>query len=93
MIEHPPHNLHVYSGRGGVTEVKGSQEREPVAEKLVRRLRFRGFDHSDALEGHMARYARDQMRDENRWEELPPQVAESDNGNSRMQTLECTCAR
>lgn len=55
---------------------------------LLYGLRFSGFDHNDALEGHMARYVRYQMRDENRWEELQPQVAEADNGNSHRRMLE-----
>ncbi len=59
----------------------------PIEDKLAERLRFRGFDHNDALEGHMARYVRYQMRDENRWQELQPQAAESDNGNSHMPIL------
>lgn len=59
----------------------------PIEDKLAERLRFRGFDHNDALEGHMARYVRYQMRDENRWQELQPQAAESDNGNSHMPVL------
>lgn len=59
-----------------------------VDEKALRWLRFRGFDHNDTLEGHMARYVRFLMSDGRRWEELQPQVAESDDGNSHMQTLE-----
>lgn len=61
---------------------------EPVDKKLARLLRFRGFDHNDALEGHMARYVRFLMRDGRHWEELIPQIEESDNGNSHMQVLE-----
>lgn len=60
---------------------------KPIDSKLARSLRFSGFDHNDSLEGHMARYVRYQMRDKNHWEELQPQVAESDNGNSHMQML------
>lgn len=59
----------------------------PVDGKLASRLRFSGFDHNDALEGHMARYVRFQMSDGRHWEELRPQVEESDNGNSHMQML------
>ncbi|MCE7483743.1 YfbU family protein [Microbacterium profundi] len=61
---------------------------EKLDKGLLYGLRFRGFDHNDTLEGHMARYVRYQMRDEDRWEELQPQVAESDNGNSHMKTLD-----
>jgi len=61
---------------------------EKFDKRLLSDLRFRGFDHNDALEGHMARYVRYQMRDEDRWEELQPQVAEADNGNSHMRMLE-----
>ncbi|WP_417563366.1 YfbU family protein [Microbacterium sp.] len=60
----------------------------PVDSKLAERLQFRGFDHNDALEGHMARYVRYQMRDEHRWQELRSQVREHDNGNSHMRVLE-----
>ncbi|MFC4225400.1 YfbU family protein [Lysinibacter cavernae] len=59
-----------------------------VDEDLIYGLRFRGFDHNDSLEGHMARYVRYQMRDERSWEELRPQVTKSDNGNSHMQMLD-----
>lgn len=55
---------------------------------LLYGLRFRGFDHNDSLEGHMARYVRYQMRDENRWAELQPQAEAADNGNSHMRMLE-----
>ena len=64
------------------------EEKTPVDDELVRALRFHGFDHNDALEGHMARYVRYQMRDEHRWQELRTQVEASDNGNSHMQMLE-----
>lgn len=59
----------------------------PVDEKLAWGLRFRGFDHNDSLEGHMARYVRYQMRDGDKWEELQPQIDESDGGNSHMKML------
>lgn len=61
---------------------------EELDEDLIYGLRFRGFDHNDSLEGHMARYVRYQMRDEHHWAELQPQAAESDDGNSHMQMLD-----
>jgi uncharacterized protein YfbU (UPF0304 family) len=61
---------------------------ESLDEGLLYGLRFRGFDHNDSLEGHMARYVRYQMRDEHHWAELQPQAAESDNGNSHMRMLD-----
>ena len=60
----------------------------PANEELVRQLRFRGFDHNDSLEGHMARYVRFLMADGRHWTELVPQIEASDNGNSHMQMLE-----
>lgn len=48
---------------------------------LPSRREFRGFDHNDALEGHMASYVDFLMR-EDRWTELKPQVQRHDNGNS-----------
>lgn len=58
-----------------------------VDEKLAFRLEFRGFDHNDSLESHMARYVEYQMRD-NRWSELKPQVERNDAGNSHSPTLD-----
>lgn len=59
----------------------------PIDAEVAERLRFRGFDHNDSLEGHMARYVRFLMADGHHWEELAPQIKESDNGNSHMQML------
>lgn len=59
----------------------------PVDAEVAEGLRFRGFDHNDSLEGHMARYVRFLMSDGHHWTELAPQIAESDNGNSHMQVL------
>lgn len=59
-----------------------------VDENLSHGLRFRGFDHNDSLEGHMARYVEFLTRDGEHWTELLPQIAESDNGNSHMPVLE-----
>jgi uncharacterized protein YfbU (UPF0304 family) len=65
-----------------------AEEGAPVEAELARRLRFRGFDHNDSLEGHMARYVRFLMADGRHWTELISQIEESDNGNSHMQMLE-----
>ncbi|HEX5402848.1 MAG TPA: YfbU family protein [Pseudonocardiaceae bacterium] len=59
----------------------------PVDEKLAFQLEFRGFDHNDALEGHMASYVDFLMRD-NRWTELKPQLVRNDNGNSHSRVLD-----
>ncbi|KQY77549.1 hypothetical protein ASD13_02395 [Microbacterium sp. Root1433D1] len=61
---------------------------EKLDEGLLYGLRFRGFDHNDSLEGHMARYVRYQMRDELHWAELQPQAEAADDGNSHMQMLD-----
>jgi uncharacterized protein YfbU (UPF0304 family) len=59
----------------------------PVDEEVAYRLEFRGFDHNDALEAHMASYVEHQMR-EDRWSELRPQVERSDHGNSHALMLD-----
>ena len=59
----------------------------PVDEKLAFQLQYRGFDHNDALEGHMATYVEYQMRDD-RWSELKPQVERNDHGNSHARVLD-----
>lgn len=64
------------------------EEGTPADEDLGYALRFRGFDHNDALEGHMARYVRFLMRDGRHWEELIPQIEASDRGNSHMPVLQ-----
>lgn len=56
-------------------------------EKLKFRLEFMGFDHNDALEGHMASYVEFLMRDD-RWTELKPQLERHDNGNSHHRMLD-----
>jgi len=48
-------------------------------------LEFRGFDHHDPLEGHMAEYVEFLLRD--RWSELKPQWERNDQGNSHFPTL------
>lgn len=48
---------------------------------LAFELEFWGFDHNDALEGHMAAYVR-HLTQGDRWAELKPQIERHDNGNS-----------
>lgn len=62
-------------------------EGAPVDETLTAQLEFRGFDHNDALEGHMASYVMYQMRDD-RWTELKPQIKRNDEGNSHSRMLD-----
>mgnify|MGYP001240475717 CR=1 FL=1 len=64
-----------------------ADEGAPVAAELAHQLRFRGFDHNDSLEGHMARYIRFLMADGQHWSELIPQIKDGDNGNSHRQML------
>ncbi|MCC2314102.1 YfbU family protein [Cellulomonas xiejunii] len=65
-----------------------SKEGTPVGPELARSLQFRGFDHNDPLEGHMARYVKFLMRDDGTWTELRPHLARHDNGNSHMPMLD-----
>lgn len=58
-----------------------------VNEQLARSLEFKGFDHNDPLEGHMASYVDFLMRDERTWTELRPQLERHDNGNSHSPVL------
>ena len=58
-----------------------------VSEDLRYRLEFRGFDHNDGLEGHMASYVNYLMSD-GRWTELQPQVQKNDDGNSHHRMLD-----
>lgn len=58
-----------------------------VDEKVKFGLEFMGFDHNDALEGHMASYVEFLMRDD-RWTELKPQLERNDNGNSHHRVLD-----
>lgn len=62
-------------------------EGSKVDEKLKHSLEFMGFDHNDALEGHMASYVDFLMRDD-RWTELKPQLTRNDNGNSHHRVLD-----
>lgn len=60
----------------------------PIDDELSFRLEFQGFDHNDALEGHMASYVDFQMRDDRSWTELRPQLARNDDGNSHTRMLD-----
>jgi uncharacterized protein len=64
-----------------------AKEGTPVDE-IAERLEFRGFDHNNALESHMAAYVEFQMRDDDRWSELKPQIERHDDGNSHMPVLD-----
>jgi uncharacterized protein YfbU (UPF0304 family) len=59
----------------------------PSDKDLAFRLQFQGFDHNDALEGHMAAYVKNQMKDD-RWSELKPQIKRNDDGNSHSLMLD-----
>ncbi|KUM36487.1 YfbU family protein [Arthrobacter sp. EpRS71] len=63
------------------------KEGTAVADKLRFRLEFIGFDHNDALEGHMASYV-DFLMNDDRWTELKPQLERNDNGNSHHRMLD-----
>ncbi|SEE94756.1 YfbU family protein [Jiangella alba] len=63
------------------------EEGSPVDDKLAIQLEFQGFDHNDALEGHMAGYVDFLMRGD-RWTELKPQLKRNDNGNSHSRVLD-----
>ncbi|CPS10796.1 YfbU family protein [Mycobacteroides abscessus] len=58
-----------------------------VSDELSRRLEFRGFDHNDGLESHMASYVKF-LVDEDHWTELQPQLARNDDGNSHQRMLD-----
>jgi uncharacterized protein YfbU (UPF0304 family) len=57
-----------------------------VADELSHGLEFRGFDHNDGLESHMASYV-EFLVDEDHWTELQPQLERNDDGNSHHRTL------
>lgn len=61
-------------------------EGAPIDDNLLLTLEFRGFDHNDPLESHMAGYVEFQMGDD-RWTELKPQLERNDNGNSHARML------
>jgi hypothetical protein len=56
-------------------------------EELSYALEFRGFDHNDGLEGHMASYVEHLMSD-GRWAELRSQLKHNDDGNSHHRVLD-----
>ncbi|MBU8827473.1 YfbU family protein [Mycolicibacterium goodii] len=58
-----------------------------VSEELSYQLEFRGFDHNDGLEHHMASYVKHLMSD-GRWAELKPQLERNDDGNSHHRILD-----
>lgn len=64
------------------------KEGAKVDDQLVYELEFRGFDHNDSLEGHMASYVEFLMRDGRRWTELQPQIHRNDDGNSHSLMLD-----
>lgn len=59
----------------------------PANQKLASELEFRGFDHNDPLESHMADYVDFLMRGD-KWTELQPQLERHDNGNSHHRILD-----
>jgi uncharacterized protein len=63
------------------------EEGVDLDERLANKLEFQGFDHNDALEGHMASYVDFLMRDDG-WTELKPQLNRHDNGNSHSRMLD-----
>ncbi|WES65832.1 YfbU family protein [Microbacter sp. GSS18] len=66
---------------------KLKRDGESVGDDLEASLEFRGFDHNNSLEGHMARYVRFLM-DDDRWAELQGQMDRHDRGNSHMPVLD-----
>jgi uncharacterized protein len=64
-----------------------AQQGSDVGDELRNDLEFHGFDHNDALEGHMASYV-DFLMSDGRWAELKPQVERNDNGNSHVLMLD-----
>lgn len=64
------------------------KEGAELDDQLVYELEFRGFDHNDSLEGHMARYVNFLMRDGELWTELRPQIDRNDCGNSHSLMLD-----
>jgi uncharacterized protein YfbU (UPF0304 family) len=58
-----------------------------VSEDAAYGLEFKGFDHNDGLEHHMASYVEHLMAD-GRWGELQPQVKRNDDGNSHHRNLD-----
>lgn len=60
---------------------------EPISEELAHSLRYRGFDHNDALEQKMASYVEFLISD-GRWVERADFVEGPERGNSHHPTLE-----
>lgn len=58
----------------------------PVDDDLQWKLSFRGFDHNDPLERHMAQYV-DYLIKDGRWAELKSAIAANDRGNSHRRML------
>lgn len=58
-----------------------------VNEDAAYGLEFRGFDHNDGLEHHLASYVKHLMAD-GRWDELRPQLKSNDDGNSHHRMLD-----
>lgn len=73
----------VITGSFAYLEGEGAE----ISDDLKFKLEFRGFDHSDPLEGHMASYVEHLMADD-RWTELAPQLARNDGGNSHSRMLD-----
>ncbi|ABM14061.1 MULTISPECIES: YfbU family protein [Mycolicibacterium] len=68
--------------------IKRLEQQGTTASKELRyQLEFRGFDHNDGLEGHMASYVEHLMSD-GRWAELQPQLKRHDDGNSHHRVLD-----
>lgn len=63
------------------------KEGTAVSEELSYQLEFRGFDHNDGLESHMASYV-EFLRSDGRWPELQPQLDRNDDGNSHALVLD-----
>lgn len=63
------------------------EQANTVSEELCHQLEFRGFDHNDGLEHHMASYVEYLMSD-GRWAELQSQVQRNDDGNSHYRVLD-----
>ncbi|NKY54552.1 YfbU family protein [Nocardia vermiculata] len=62
-------------------------DRATLGEQRINRLRFRGFDLADELEGRLLSYVRYLVRGE-RWAEIGPRLEEiGDNGNSHHRCL------
>ena len=64
-----------------------AEQETTVNEDAAYRLEFRGFDHNDGLEHHMASYVEHLMGD-GRWSELRPQLKRHDDGNSHHRMLD-----